>query len=140
MSSHFDSTDAPRGLAASCSTGYLSRLPSPVLLPIVSSLEANPDFTIVWLVELNGYLPLAHWTNSEWFFVKKLGGASLKIEDVKKICVSRRNGIASPEEIDLAVTNALGHPMGAFRLMDFTGIDLWNTIRKLVTPKTSPHR
>src|SRR5450756_34301 len=47
MSSHFDSTDAPRGLAASCSTGYLSRLPSPVLLPIVSSLEANPDFS--WL-------------------------------------------------------------------------------------------
>jgi 3-hydroxybutyryl-CoA dehydrogenase len=33
-------------------------------------------------------------------------------------------GIASPEEIDLAVTNALGHPIGPFRLMDFTGIDL----------------
>lgn len=33
-------------------------------------------------------------------------------------------GIATPEEIDLAVTNALGHPMGPFRLMDFTGIDL----------------
>src|SRR5450756_1993740 len=47
MSTHFDSTDAPRGLAASSSTGYLSRLPSPVLLPIVSSLEANPDFS--WL-------------------------------------------------------------------------------------------
>ncbi len=33
-------------------------------------------------------------------------------------------GIADPEEIDMAVTNALGHPMGPFRLMDFTGIDL----------------
>ncbi|MBP1762665.1 MAG: 3-hydroxyacyl-CoA dehydrogenase [Firmicutes bacterium] len=33
-------------------------------------------------------------------------------------------GIASPEEIDVAVTNALGHPMGPFRLMDLTGIDL----------------
>ena len=33
-------------------------------------------------------------------------------------------GIATPEEIDIAVTNALGHPMGPFRLMDFTGIDL----------------
>lgn len=33
-------------------------------------------------------------------------------------------GIATPEEIDVAVTNALGHPMGPFRLMDFTGIDL----------------
>jgi 3-hydroxybutyryl-CoA dehydrogenase len=33
-------------------------------------------------------------------------------------------GIASPEEIDQAVTLALGHPMGPFRLMDLTGIDL----------------
>ncbi|MHB1651746.1 MAG: 3-hydroxyacyl-CoA dehydrogenase family protein [Desulfitobacteriaceae bacterium] len=33
-------------------------------------------------------------------------------------------GIASHEEIDLAVTQALGHPMGPFRLMDLTGIDL----------------
>lgn len=33
-------------------------------------------------------------------------------------------GIASPEEIDTAVTLALGHPMGPFRLMDLTGIDL----------------
>ena len=33
-------------------------------------------------------------------------------------------GIASPEEIDIAVVNALGHPMGPFRLMDLTGIDL----------------
>ncbi len=33
-------------------------------------------------------------------------------------------GIATPEQIDTAVVNALGHPMGPFRLMDLTGIDL----------------
>ncbi|KGK90901.1 3-hydroxyacyl-CoA dehydrogenase [Desulfosporosinus sp. HMP52] len=33
-------------------------------------------------------------------------------------------GVALPEEIDLALTNALGHPIGPFRLMDFTGNDL----------------
>jgi len=33
-------------------------------------------------------------------------------------------GVASPEDIDSAVTNALGHPLGPFRLMDLTGIDL----------------
>lgn len=33
-------------------------------------------------------------------------------------------GVATPEEIDLAAVNALGHPMGPFRLMDLTGIDL----------------
>lgn len=33
-------------------------------------------------------------------------------------------GIAGYEEIDTAVTLALGYPMGPFRLMDLTGIDL----------------
>jgi len=33
-------------------------------------------------------------------------------------------GVASAEDIDRAVVNALGHPMGPFRLMDLTGIDL----------------
>jgi len=33
-------------------------------------------------------------------------------------------GIASYEDIDKAVVHALGHPMGPFRLMDLTGIDL----------------
>jgi len=33
-------------------------------------------------------------------------------------------GIAGYEDIDRAVTLALGHPMGPFRLMDLTGIDL----------------
>jgi len=33
-------------------------------------------------------------------------------------------GVASSEDIDTAVVNALGHPMGPFRLMDLTGIDL----------------
>ena len=33
-------------------------------------------------------------------------------------------GVASAEDIDSAVTNALGHPLGPFRLMDLTGIDL----------------
>lgn len=33
-------------------------------------------------------------------------------------------GVASFEDIDSAVVNALGHPMGPFRLRDLTGIDL----------------
>lgn len=33
-------------------------------------------------------------------------------------------GIASPQDIDTAVVNGLGHPMGPFRLMDMTGLDL----------------
>lgn len=34
------------------------------------------------------------------------------------------NGIASFEEIDLAATKALNHPIGPFALMDLTGIDV----------------
>lgn len=33
-------------------------------------------------------------------------------------------GVASAEDIDKAVVNALGHPLGPFRLQDLTGIDL----------------
>ena len=33
-------------------------------------------------------------------------------------------GYASAEDIDKATVNALGHPMGPFRLLDLTGIDL----------------
>ncbi|MBS3887611.1 MAG: 3-hydroxyacyl-CoA dehydrogenase family protein [Firmicutes bacterium] len=33
-------------------------------------------------------------------------------------------GVASIEDIDSAVVNALGHPIGPFRLLDLTGIDL----------------
>jgi 3-hydroxybutyryl-CoA dehydrogenase len=34
------------------------------------------------------------------------------------------DGYASFEEVDLAAEKALGHPMGPFRLLDMTGIDV----------------
>lgn len=39
------------------------------------------------------------------------------------------NGIASPEEIDLACTKALNHPIGPFALVDLTGIDVHYYVR-----------
>lgn len=52
-------------------------------------------------------------------------------------------GVASAEDIDSAVVNALGHPMGPFRLMDLTGIDLayharMGQYRDTMDPKTMP--
>ncbi len=52
-------------------------------------------------------------------------------------------GVASAEDIDSAVVNALGHPMGPFRLMDLTGIDLSYHIsmeryRRTGDPKDKP--
>jgi 3-hydroxybutyryl-CoA dehydrogenase len=51
--------------------------------------------------------------------------------------------VASVADIDTAVTKALGHPMGPFRLMDLTGIDLHYDItmeryRETGDPKEKP--
>lgn len=35
-----------------------------------------------------------------------------------------QNGYLTPEEVDIAAENGLGYPMGPFRLVDLTGIDL----------------
>ena len=40
------------------------------------------------------------------------------------------NGYCTVEDVDNACTDGLGHPMGPFRLMDLTGIDLNFTIRE----------
>jgi len=49
-------------------------------------------------------------------------------------------GVATYEDIDLAVVNALGHPMGPFRLMDLTGIDLSYLVRMELYRKTGDTR
>lgn len=47
-------------------------------------------------------------------------------------------GIATPEEIDLGLMKGLNHPIGPFKLMDLTGIDLAYAIRKRRTDKSDP--
>jgi 3-hydroxybutyryl-CoA dehydrogenase len=47
----------------------------------------------------------------------------------REACALLDGGYATFEEIDLAAEKALGHPMGPFRLMDLTGIDLAYLIR-----------
>ncbi|NPV91154.1 MAG: 3-hydroxyacyl-CoA dehydrogenase family protein [Firmicutes bacterium] len=42
----------------------------------------------------------------------------------KEACYLLDQGIASIEDIDIAVRNGLGHPLGPFELLDLTGIDL----------------
>ena len=48
-------------------------------------------------------------------FVQALRQEALKLLDM---------GVASYEDIDTALVNGLGHPMGPFQLMDLTGVDL----------------
>ncbi len=47
----------------------------------------------------------------------------------REACFLVDEGYATFEEVDLAAEKALGHPMGPFRLMDLTGIDLAYRIR-----------
>ena len=46
------------------------------------------------------------------------------------------NGYATIAEIDLALEKALGHPMGVFRLMDLTGLDVGHAVRMLKYQET----
>lgn len=52
-------------------------------------------------------------------------------------------GIATPQDIDTAIVNGLGHPMGPFTLLDLTGIDLkfiagMDTYQQTRDPKDKP--
>ncbi len=47
----------------------------------------------------------------------------------REACFLVDEGYATFEEVDLAAEKALGHPLGPFRLMDLTGIDLAYMIR-----------
>ena len=74
---------------------------------------------LVDFVNKLGKIPVVIQKEVDGFIVNHIANeltcAALKL-------VSR--GIASPRDIDLALENGLNHPMGPFRMMDLTGIDL----------------
>ncbi|MFZ5827793.1 MAG: 3-hydroxyacyl-CoA dehydrogenase family protein [Bacillota bacterium] len=72
-----------------------------------------------------GKIPI--WIKKEisGFVANRLLGAV-----VREACFLLENGVATHEEIDLAAEKALGYPMGPFRLMDLTGIDVAYLVRK----------
>lgn len=45
-------------------------------------------------------------------------------------------GIATPEDIDTAVENGLNHPMGPFKIMDFSGLDTCYLVAKNMLEET----
>lgn len=50
------------------------------------------------------------------------------------------NGVATFEEIDMAAEKGLNYPMGPFRLMDFTGLDITYRNRKRVYDETGDEK
>jgi len=84
--------------------------------PHVSDETAN---TVMEVSKSMGKIPVLLNKEIYGFLVNRILGAinkeALYLYDM---------GIASYQDIDTAVVYALGHPMGPFRLMDLTGIDL----------------
>ncbi|MBS4022715.1 MAG: 3-hydroxyacyl-CoA dehydrogenase family protein [Dethiobacter sp.] len=91
------------------------------LVEVVQGPHTAPETAevTVELCRRMGKLPVLLNKEIYGFLVNRILGA-LSTEAVFLL----DQGIASAEAIDLAVVNALGHPMGPFRLMDLTGIDL----------------
>lgn len=80
---------------------------------------------LVEFARRTGKIPI--WLKKEisGFVANRLLGAV-----VKEAVFLLESGIATHEEIDLAAEKALGYPMGPFRLMDLTGIDVAYLVRK----------
>ena len=67
------------------------------------------------------------------FVVNRILGAL-----TKEACELVDKGICTPQDIDIAVEGALNHPMGPFRLMDLTGIDLYYILQRDYALETPP--
>ncbi len=58
----------------------------------------------------------------------------------REACFMLEQGVASIEDIDKAVKNGLGHPLGPFELLDLTGIDLEYRVLMERFAETGDHR
>jgi len=58
----------------------------------------------------------------------------------REACFMLEQGVADIEDIDNAVKNGLGHPLGPFELLDLTGIDLEYSVLTERFAETGDHR
>jgi 3-hydroxybutyryl-CoA dehydrogenase len=99
---------------------FFSPVPRMKLVEIINGLKTSPA-TTACIQELT----------------RKIGKVGVLVKDgpgflVNRISAAMRNeayaalaeGVASIEDIDLAIRHGLGHPMGPFELADFTGLDI----------------
>jgi len=91
------------------------------LVEVVKGAHVSEDTadTVMEVCKKMGKIPVLLKKEIYGFLVNRIVAATkneaLYIHDM---------GVASIEDIDTAVVHALGYPMGPFRLMDLTGIDL----------------
>lgn len=91
------------------------------LVEVVTHDQTSEDTieTAVEFIKRLGKTPILLRKEISGFVANRLLGAI-----VREAMHLLEKGIATHEEIDLAATDALGHPIGPFALLDMTGIDV----------------
>ncbi|WP_403022733.1 3-hydroxyacyl-CoA dehydrogenase family protein [Salinibacterium sp. GXW1014] len=125
-----------------------SRLPERV----VGTHYCNPA-PLMKLVELADGRHTASWAHDATLdFLRTIGKTSVVTKDRPGFILNRflipwensciralESGLGTVESIDAAVTGALGHPMGPFRLLDIVGMDVhWQVAMRLYEQLRDP--
>ena len=123
---------------------------------VVGTHYCNPA-PLMKLVELVDGLHTASWAHEATLeFLTDVGKTSVVVKDRPGFILNRflipwenscidalENGFGTKESIDAAVTGALGHPMGPFKLLDIVGLDLHKQVatrlyEQLKAPRFAP--
>jgi len=97
--------------------------PAPVmkLVEVVCGYGTSDDTvaTAMAAARRMGRTPIEVRKDSPGFVVNRI-----LIPLIIEACKVVEEGIATPEDVDTAITLGLNHPMGPFTLLDFTGVDI----------------
>ncbi len=123
---------------------------------VVGTHYCNPA-PLMKLVELVDGLHTASWAHEATLeYLTAVGKTSVVVKDRPGFILNRflipwenscidalENGLGTRESIDAAVTGALGHPMGPFRLLDIVGLDVHRLVatrlyEQLKEPRFAP--
>lgn len=119
---------------------------------VVGTHYCNPA-PLMKLVELVDGLHTAGWAHEETLaYLTDVGKISVAVKDRPGFILNRflipwenscidalESGLGTKESIDAAVTGALGHPMGPFKLLDIVGLDVhWQVATRLYEQLKEP--
>lgn len=91
------------------------------LVEVIHGYQSSEEAvqTTMAVAERMGKTPIRVRKDTPGFVVNRIL-MPMMIEAIRVV----EEGIATPEEVDTAITLGLNHPMGPFTLLDFTGVDV----------------
>ena len=104
-----------------CGMHFFNPVPIMRLVEVISGMLTSEETaaTALDLAKKMGKTPVAVKKDSPGFIVNRIMLPHM-LEAIKIV----EEGIASIEDVDIAVKNGLNYPMGPFELMDMSGIDI----------------